>query len=152
MSTPVTFDTASPRFGLPLLFSGQSQKEVYVNEAHGIVDALLHCAIEDVSDLPPEIPVDGRNWLIGSNPTGEWEGKNGCLACRQAGGWIYIMPKNGLEVFNVKTEQMYFYFDGWRCASQIHEPIGGNIIDVEARFVISQLISALKSLGVVPRV
>jgi hypothetical protein len=59
MTDPVTFDSASPRFGLPLLFAGQSQKEVYVNEAHILVDALLHCA----GSWAQHHPAFGADWL-----------------------------------------------------------------------------------------
>lgn len=34
MTEPVVFTSASPRFAIPLLFAGQAQKEVFVNEAH----------------------------------------------------------------------------------------------------------------------
>jgi len=43
MTDPITFDSTSPRFGLPLLFSGQVQKEVYLNEALSRLDGLTHC-------------------------------------------------------------------------------------------------------------
>jgi len=147
MSNAIIFDTESARFGLPLLFSGQTQKEVYVNEAHAIMDALLHCAIEGVASSAPAGPVDGMNWLIGDNAIGEWEGKSGSLACRQAGGWIYIAPRDGLQILNRATGQICRYFGGWQFPARMNAPTGGGVIDAEARDAIGQLILALQALG-----
>lgn len=152
MSTPITFDTASPRYGLPLLFAGQSQKEVYVNEAHAIADALLHCAIEGTAMTPPTNPVDGTNWLIGNNPTGDWAGNSGALACRQAGGWIYVPPKDGLQVLDRSSGQIHRYFGGWSSAAQVTAPSAGTVVDVEARSAIAQLITALQATGILASV
>ena len=48
---------ATPRWGLPLLFAGQAQKEIFHNEALMLVDALLHGRVES-ADLgaPPTDP------------------------------------------------------------------------------------------------
>jgi len=84
MPDPITFTSASPRFGLPFLFAGQSQKEVFVNEAHTLTDALLHPAIEGTNDDPPVSPTEGESWLIGESPTGAWVDHPGELASFQA--------------------------------------------------------------------
>jgi hypothetical protein len=144
------FDTVSPRYGLPLLFAGQAQKEAFVNEAHVLADALLHCAIEGEASEPPETPENGSNWLVGAAATGEWAGREGALACRQSGNWIFIIPRDGLRVLDRSTGQDRRYLGGWKIAEEAVEPSGGSTVDAEARAAISHLIAALKVAGIYP--
>lgn len=150
MTEPFSFGSASPRLSLPLLFAGQAQKEVFVNEAHALIDALLHCVIEGEADDPPVTPQDGTSWLIGTSPGGDWTGQAGRLACRQAGNWLFIAPYDGLQVVDRVTGQQQRYLDGWRIAEQPGEPIGGSIVDSQARAAISQLFAALRVAGIFP--
>ena len=150
MSDPITFDTTSPRFGLPLLFVGQSQKEAFVNEALSLTDALLHCAIEGVSSTPPTTPVDGTNWLVGASATGAWAGHDGKIACRQAGNWLYVTASDGMRVLDRSTGQEHFYRSGWQVPSVPTAPSGGTTIDSQARTAITALITALRQAGVFP--
>lgn len=150
MSDPFLFDTASPRYGLPLLFPGQAQKEVFVNEAHALADALLHCAIEGESAAPPSTPVEGETWLVGASPTGAWADQAGKLACRQAGNWLFVNPRDGLRLLDRATGQERRFFGVWRFPDAPLEPIGGSVVDAEARAAIVQLIAALKDAGVYP--
>ena len=85
MTDPISFTPATPRFALPLLFAGQSQKEFYVNEAHALTDALLHAACEGETADPPPAPIEGEAWLVASGAAGEWAGQDGKLASRQSG-------------------------------------------------------------------
>jgi hypothetical protein len=148
MSDPVSFDTASPRFALPLLFSGQSQKEVYVNEAHALIDALLHCTVESIAATPPAAPADGSNWLVGAAATGDWSGEANSIACRQNGNWIYVTPRDGMIVLNRGTGQQLRYFGGWVTATNVAPPTGGSIMDAEARTAISGILAALRIAGI----
>ena len=150
MSDPFLFDTASPRFGLPLLFAGQAQKEVFVNEAHALADALLHAAIEGEAAAPPAIPVDGQNWLVGASATGDWAGQDGMLACRQGGNWLFVTPRDGMRLLDRTTGQERRFFGTWKIAEEAGEPTGGLTVDAEARVAISQLIVALKVAGIYP--
>ena len=150
MSDPYLFDTASPRFGLPLLFAGQSQKETFVNEAHALADAILHCAIEGESASPPPAPVDGENWLVAASATGAWAGQDGNIACRQGGNWLFIVPRDGLRILDRSTGQDRRFFASWQIPAIPLEPTGGSIVDSEARTALSALLGALRTAGIFP--
>ena len=152
MSDPVTFDNVSPRFALPLLYSAQAQKEVFVNEAFALADALLHCSIEGEAAAPPASPSDGQNWLVAAGATGEWAGQDQFLACRQSGNWVFIPPRDGMRVFDISTQQQRFFSGAWRKAASPMEPVGGITVDAEARTAINDLIAALRVLGIFPSV
>ena len=152
MSDPYTFDSRSPRFGLPLLFSGQAQKEAHVNEAHALTDGLMHCAIEATAEDPPVSPEDGKAWLIGSNPTGEWIDHAGQLALRQGGNWLFVSPSPGMRVFDRSVASFTHYDNGWQIPAEITEPTGGSTVDPQARTAISDLIAALRVAGIFPAI
>ena len=148
MSDPITFTATSPRFAIPLLFAGQSQKEFFVNEAHALVDALLHSAIEGEGDTPPSTPEEGECWLIGEAPSGAWVDHAADLASYQAGGWIFAAPRDGMRVLDCATGQEIFYRGGWQRPATPSEPTGGATIDAEARAAIAELIEVLIASGV----
>lgn len=151
MPDPITFDSTSPRFALPLLFAGQAQKEAFVNEAHARTDALLHCAIEDETATPPTTPVEGTNWLVGASPTGAWAGQAGKIACRQAGNWLFVAPRDGMILLNRANGQQRRFFASWLAPTVPSAPSGGATIDAEARTAIDALIAALRTAGVFPQ-
>lgn len=149
MSDPLTFDSATPRHSLPLLFPGQAQKEFYVNEAHALIDALLHCAVEDVADAPPFAPEDGVCWLVGSAPTGAWADQPGKLACRQLGNWLFLPPREGLTVLNSANGQIFRFLGGsWMAPAAPDAPTGGTVIDTELRAAFTALLEALAGAGI----
>ena len=150
MSDPILFPSASPRFGLPLLFSGQAQKEVFVNEAHALVDALLHCSIEGEASTPPAAPVDGTAWLVGPSASAEWAGREGMVACRQSGNWLFVQPRDGTRLLDRSTGQSRMFLGSWQIPTAPVEPSGGSVVDSEARAAILGLILALRTAGVLP--
>ncbi len=152
MTDPVFLDSATPRFGLPLLFAGQAQKEFHVNEAHVLADSLLHCAIEGESASPPPSPMNGDCWLVAANAGGGWAGQSGKLACRQAGNWIFIAPRDGIRLYNRATGQEMRYANGWHAPARPAPPTGGTVVDAEARSAIVNLVAALAQAGILPAV
>lgn len=152
MTDPITYDSATPRLGLPLLFAGQAQKEVFVNEALARVDGLLHAAVEGEASAPPASPQDGESWLIATAASGDWEGRDGALASWQGGGWLFTEPREGLLVFDRSTMQDVRFSGGWTRASPVTAPAGGVTVDTQARAAIGELIAALQARGVLPGV
>ena len=147
MSDPIIFTSSSPRFGLPLLFAGQAQKEVFVNEAHALTDALLHPAIEGEADTPPAAPDEGQTWLVGDTPSGAWSNHPGELASFQAGGWIFTVPRDGLRALDLSTGQDIRFRGGWLRPATPAVPTGGTTVDTQARAAIAALVSALIAGG-----
>lgn len=151
MPDPVSFTSASPRFSLPMLFPGQAQKEFFVNEANARIDALLHPVIEGEAANPPAIPAEGKCWLVGGSPTGDWTGHGGDFACYTAGTWLFTEVREGLRVLDRSAGQFrLFRAGGWTMAETPTLPDGGEIVDVQARAAIAQLIEALAAAGTLP--
>jgi len=150
MSDPLEFTSKSPRFGLPLLFSGQAQKEFFVNEANSLTDLLLHAAIEGEAAAPPPSPSAGECWLVAESPSGDWAGHEGQIASYQAGTWLFASPRDGMRVLDRSRGQDIFYRGGWQRTDPVSAPEGGTVVDAEARTAIRQLIAALVAGGILP--
>jgi hypothetical protein len=148
MTDPVSFTSATPRFSLPLLFSGQAQKEFYVNEAHALADALLHAACEGEAADPPATPAEGQAWLVADSATGAWTGMDGKLASYQAGNWLFAAPNDGMRLFDRSTGQFIFFHGGWQRPVTPAGASGGTTVDSEARAAIADLVSALTQAGI----
>lgn len=152
MTDPLALDSTSPRLGLPLLFAGQTQKEVFVNEALSVLDGVTHCAVEGLRAAPPAAPADGTAWLVDSPATGEWGGRDGALALRQAGQWFFVAPADGMQVLDRARRQILHRIAGaWVRPAPPPVPTGGAVIDVEARQALAALVAALQQWGVFSR-
>lgn len=130
------------------MLSGQAEKEFYVNEAHALADAIIHCAIEDVTDTPPTAPGDGQCWLVGPAPTGAWTGHAETIACRQLGNWLFVEPRDGIALLNRTTGQTLRFNGGWIAPTAPSLPSGGTTVDSEGRAALAALIAALAGAGI----
>lgn len=149
MTDPLSFLSASPRHALPLLFAGQSQKEVSVNEALLAADALLHPAIEAVLASPPAAPTSGQCWLVGSGATGAFAGQADRIAAWSEGGWRFHAPREGMRAYDIAAAAYRLYAGGtWRLTSSPTSPTGGSVVDSQARAAIAAMLTALRSAGV----
>jgi hypothetical protein len=160
----------TPRFGLPLLASGQAQKEVTHNEALTLADLLLAPVVESVGLVTaPASPSPGKGWVIGAGATGAWTGQDGKLAFWTVGGWRFVMPVMGMTLWSVADNQpVRFTASGWQIGlvsassltisgnqvvgarlAAITSPTGGATVDAEARSAIDSILNRLRSHGLI---
>ena len=148
MTEPISFTSQTPRFALPVLFAAQAQKEFTINESLARIDMALHPAIEGEADAPPASPIDGETWLVGAAGTGDWSGHAGELASWQGSNWLFVVPREGMRIFD-KSAGAEARFDGaWQRAEPVALPTGGTTEDFEARAAIGALVDALVAAGV----
>lgn len=75
----------------------------------------VRLCIDGILTAAPETPVVGKQYLVGGNATGTFEGKDNYIAYYSAKGWKYTAPSVGqLEVFNLADLKFYRYeATGW---------------------------------------
>lgn len=162
--------SATARFAIPLLAAGQAQKEIYHNEAVQILETLVCPAVEEGPRAsPPFSPPVGACYIVATSPTGAWAGKALNLAAYTAGGWRFVAPLEGVTTY-VRSSSVWATFrsGAWELgvlrgsnvtisgqqvvggrAAAIPGPSGGSVIDVEARFAVGQILTALRLHGLI---
>ena len=150
MSDPIVFQSATPRFALPYLFAGQSQKEATVNELAARLDVLVSCTVEARLSAPPSAPGDGLCWLVGDSPSGDWAGQGGKIAARIGGGWVFLPPAEGMLVYDRARGAIRRFGATWQAPARPSAPSGGTVIDIEGRAAFAALLGVLESLGLIP--
>ena len=158
------------RWALPLLASGQAQKEITHNEAIAAIDRLLHLAVVSRSaSTPPETAVSGDCYIVGATPTGVWSGAAGQLASFDGAGWTLSSPKSGCLAWVTDEQQFAVYSSaGWLVGgwptqglliggrtvlaappATVAMPVGGANIDSECRGALAELLVALRNQSVI---
>lgn len=148
MSEPFTFTSSTPNIGLPLLIAGQAQKEFFLNQSLVIVDSLHRRSVIASQPAPPTNADEGDCFRITAPATQEWEGCEDHITIQIGGSWHFIAPREGMFMFDSAADQFLLYQSGWRVASTPAVPASGAVIDVEARAAISELIDALRDIGI----
>jgi hypothetical protein len=159
----MTEETA--RWALPMIVPGQAQKEMTHNEALTRLDLLLAATVETAPlDTPPLAPVPGTCWIVGTAPTGAWSGQAHALAGWTGGGWRFIQPREGMQLWLRDEGRSLRFLDGaWSAeplsgrslaiagesilgsrAPAIAAPSGGTIIDEQSRATLLTIIEVLQ--------
>ena len=148
MSDPIAFEDATPRLALPLLFAGQAQKELTVNEAMLRADLAIQCVVEAETATPPASPLPGQAWLVGAAPTGAFAGHAAAIAGWTAAGWRFVEAATGMRAFD-KSASCFRHFDGgWNAPFAPSPPSGGSTIDTEARTALGNILEKLVDAGI----
>lgn len=159
----------TPRFALPLIEPGQSQKEMFHNEALARIDVAAHAAVVAAhTNQPPEAPEPGQCWLVGTAPEGEWAGAAGAIAGWTEGGWRFVTPVEGMRVWlSREAGSAVFAAGAWHFgevygrlivggvqligprAAAIAQPNGGTTVDAEARSTLASILQMLRAHGLI---
>ena len=131
--------------------AGQAQKEFYVNEAHFLLDLLVHGSVEGIAEEPPADPLDNEVWIVGEGAIGDWSGKDGQLAAYRSGAWYFVNVQDGAKLFDRGAGQHVLRDGNWKRPVVPAEPATGSTVDAEARLAIAGLIEALRNAGIFPR-
>jgi Protein of unknown function (DUF2793) len=162
--------TGTARLQLPLLSTGQAQKEVTVNEALQALDVFTGGSVEEgPRQDPPASPAVGSCYVIGSAPTGEWAGKAGYVAAFTIGGWRLYPPTDGVSLYNkADSHWISFRAGAWEQgivrgsslflggqqvvgnqAVAIPDPAAGAVVDAEARSAVTEILQAMRHHGLI---
>ena len=158
------------RLGLPLLVTGQAEKELTHNEALALVDLVLGAGVEAMGlDTPPADPTMGQAWIVGDAPAGAWAGRARAVAGWTGGGWRFVAPTEGLSVWIVAEKlQARFVGETWVAGEvrasrvlvgdvpvlgprgvAIAAPAGGTTVDAEARAALGAVLAMLRTHGLI---
>jgi len=110
--------TTTNNLNISLVAQNQSQKEVTVNEAISVIDAILNRgAVHLGTNTPPGSPNAGDLYIVGSSPTGGWSGKANNIAYYNT-TWKFIAPNEGFTIW-VNDENISYTWDGSAWVSSI---------------------------------
>ena len=153
------------RLTMPMIAPGQAQKEMTHNAALTVLDAAVQASAFTIGDtLPPGDPAVGGCWIVGATPGGAWSGHAGHLAQWTAGGWRFLVPTEGFQVWLQNPGVVARFVGGvWTVgrlvaeelwlngtkmlsipAASVTQASGGTVVDAEARATISAVLGVLK--------
>jgi hypothetical protein len=118
---------------------------------------------------PPTSPAVGTCYIVGEGATEAWDGKELCVAAWTSGGWRYILPLEGMALFERTSGTWAAFRNGaWEIgklrasslliddqqvvgsrAAAIESPTGGSVIDVEARTALGLVLDTLRQHGLI---
>ncbi|MAY20470.1 MAG: hypothetical protein CL955_07615 [Erythrobacteraceae bacterium] len=148
MADPIAFPSTTPNYSLPLLFTGQAQKEFSLNQSLTLIDALLTPSVNASTDTPPPTANEGESFRVSAPATGDWTNHEDEIAIRIGGAWQFVQPVTGMTLYDQADAAYWHYNSTWKSAAEPAAPTGGSVVDIEARTALAELIQALRNLGI----
>lgn len=110
---------------LPYLLASQAQKHITHNDALRSLDAIVQLSVVSQNKTdPPSSPTEGDRYIVETNATNEWLGKDLEVAAWQDGSWMFYTPQEGWLCW-VEDENTLLIWDGNGWAS-----VGGGTASV----------------------
>jgi hypothetical protein len=157
------------RHGMPMLASGQAQKEVTHNDALMMIDRRMQLAVVSrrLSSPPSQAKV-GSAFIVPGGAEREWIGQADRIASFDGYSWSFDTPQAGWLAW-IADEGIMSIYDGswsdgaWPVTSlrigdrsvfagppaAISGPAGGDVIDIESRRAIDQILTTLRAQGLI---
>lgn len=115
--------STTPNLTLPLMETGQAQKEVTFNQVAVIIDVLEGGIIDRDLATPPGSPSEGDAYIVAATATGVWATHENDIAYYFGGVWNFLSPDVGIgrNQWLLDEELFVQYFPGsdgfWDIAS-----------------------------------
>lgn len=131
------------------MLAGQAQKEFFVNQALCLLDALHPRVVRGSVAAPPATVEEGDCYRVTAPASGAWSGKEDCIAVLVGGEWHFVTPREGMQIYDQGNNRQLVFHTQWVQPSAPANPVGGTVVDSEARAAIVALIDALATAGVI---
>jgi len=123
----------TPNLKLPYILPSQAQKHVTHNEALRLLDAVVHPSVRSRSRTDaPETPAGGDRYLVAAPALGNWAGKEGMIASFIDGGWLFVAPAVGWQVYVEDEAQLLVSTARSGRAFQVPDNLSLSMLGVQA--------------------
>lgn len=130
------------------MLAGQAQKEFFVNQAFGLLDALHARAVIASRPAPLAAAAEGEAFRVTAPATGAWAGHEDSIAILIGGGWHFVAPAEGMLLFDREAARTIMFRSQWEVATAPVMPSAGAVVDTEARAALAGLIQELMAIGI----
>jgi hypothetical protein len=78
-----------------------------------------------------------------------WANKAGQIAYWIGGSWRFVVPHEGMRLWNRYTRRHSLYISGqWTTAPSVPNPTAGAVVDSEARAALAAILNYFRLIGI----